>query len=85
MSIFKTQRDKQEFVRIFREKTMSGFLDKDKAIDLIIRDYPHLFYQPTEAELLQSSRSEMNDAMRAGVQSNRLAYDIFRRPADKPS
>jgi hypothetical protein len=78
MSIFTDEKNKKEFARIFREKTMSGFLDKDKAIDLIIRDYPHLFYQPTEAELLQSSRTTLNAEIRSrALQTNKFTDSFF--------
>jgi fructose-1-phosphate kinase PfkB-like protein len=79
---------KEEVVRIFRKLTASGVLDSDKAITKIIRDNPHFFHQPTEAELKKIAHSEMNDAMRRRAQqTNRLSDDIFREPADnqKPS
>jgi hypothetical protein len=83
-SIFRTERDKKEFVRIFREKTMSGFLDKDKAIDLIIRDYPNLFRQPPTDELEKIAQPTMSDMIRAHArQSNGLSDDFFRRRSDK--
>jgi hypothetical protein len=86
-TIFKTEKDKKEFVRIFREKTMSGFLDKDKAIDLIIRDYPHLFHPPPESDIVKIAQPTMNDAIRAHArQTTTLSDDFFRRPTDqKPS
>ncbi len=78
MTIFKSEKDKKEFVAAFRKMTMSGAVTKDKAIDLIIRDYPNLFYQPTEAELLQSSRSELNSEIRQRArQTNKFAESFF--------
>jgi hypothetical protein len=86
-SIFRTERDKEEFVRLFREKTMSGAVSEDVAVEKLIRDNPRLFYQPTEAELRKSSHDAMNDAIRERAQqSNKISIDIFRRPTDqKPS
>ncbi len=89
-SIFRTKKDKEEFVRIFREKTMSGSISDDRAIEIIMRDNPHFFHLPTAADIVKISRSEMNSEIRqrarAGVQSNRLADGIFANvlPTDKP-
>ncbi len=84
MSIFRTEKDKKEFVRLFREKTMSGSISDDRAIEIIMRDNPHFFHQPTADELKKSFHEAMNDAMRSrALQSNKLSIDIFRRPADK--
>ncbi len=73
---------KKEVVRIFRKLIASGVLDSDKAITKILRDYPHYFHQPTEADIMKISRSELNDEIRqrarAGVQSSKLADRIFR-------
>jgi hypothetical protein len=88
-TIFKTGKDKKEFMRIFRKITMSGDINDDRAIEILLRDYPHFFHQPTENDLLQISRSELNDEIRqrarAGVQTNRLAGGIFTNvlPTDK--
>jgi hypothetical protein len=83
MTIFKTEKDKKEFVAAFRKMTMSGAINKDVAIAKLIRNNPHFFHQPTADELKKISHSEMNAAMRAGVQSNKLSIDFFRLPADK--
>ncbi len=84
MSIFKTEKDKKEFVAAFRKMTMSGAISGDVAIEKIIRDNPHFFHQPTENDLLQISHSLLNEEIRARAQqTNRLADDIFRGPADK--
>ncbi len=81
--IIKAENEK-EIVRIFRKITMSGVADGDKAAEIIMRDYPHFFREPTADELKKISHSAMNDEMRARArQSNRLSIDIFRRPADK--
>ena len=78
---------KADVVRIFRKLIASGALDSDKAISKILRDYPHFFHQPTPDDIEKISQSEMNADIRrrarAGVQSNKLPFDIFRRPADK--
>jgi hypothetical protein len=72
----------QEVVRIFRKLVASGVINRDAAIVKILRDYPHFFHQPTEADIVKIARAEMNDEIRqrarAGVQSNRLADAIFR-------
>ncbi len=84
MSIFRTERDKEEFVRIFRKLTASGMLDSDRAITKIIRDYPQYFHQATPDDIAKISRSELNSNIRRRAQQNtRLADDIFRGPADK--
>jgi hypothetical protein len=84
MTIFKSEKDKKEFVAAFRKMTMSGVINKDVAIEKLIRNNPNYFHQPTEDELKKISHSAMNDEMRARAQqSNRLSIDIFRRPADK--
>jgi hypothetical protein len=85
MTIFKSEKDKEEFVRAFRKMTMSGAINKDVAIEKLIRNNPNYFHQPTEDELKKISHSAMNDEMRAR-QSNKISIDIFRRPTDqKPS
>ncbi len=79
----------KEVVRIFRKLIASGALDSDKAINKILRDYPHFFRVPTDGEIVKISRSELNDEIRqrarAGVQSNKLADRIFNniQPTDK--
>ncbi len=83
MTTFKSEKDKEEFVAAFRKMTMSGAVDKDQAIETLIRKNPNYFHQPTADELKKIAHSEMNAAMRAGVQANKPTYDIFRRPTDK--
>jgi hypothetical protein len=89
-TIFKTGKDKKEFMRIFRKITMSGDINDDRAIEIIMRDNPHFFHQPTADELKKSFHAVMNDTIRersrAGVQSNKLAGRIFNNvlPTDKP-
>ncbi len=81
--IIKAENEK-EIVRIFRKITASGVVDKDKALEIIMRDYPNFFHQPTENEVKQTFNSVMNSEMRARArQSNKLSIDIFRGPADK--
>ncbi len=84
-SIFRTEKDKEEFVRLFRKMTMSGAVSEDVAVEKLIRDNQRLFHQPTESELKKISHSVMNDEMRirALQPTSRPTYDIFRRPADK--
>jgi hypothetical protein len=82
---------KEKVVRIFRKLIASGVLDSDKAITKILRDYPQYFHQPTDADIMKISRSELNSEIRqrarAGVQSTRLADRIFSSilPPTKPS
>ncbi len=89
-SIFRTEKDKKEFVRLFREKTMSGAINDDRAIEIIMRDYPHFFRVPDEDEVKRTFNdvlnSEIRQRARAGVQSDKLADRIFNNflPTDKP-
>jgi hypothetical protein len=86
-SIFRTEKDKQEFVRLFRETTMSGAVSEDVAVEKLIRDNPHFFHQQTEDELKKSFNAAMNDEIRARArQSNTLGDGIFANviPTDKP-
>ena len=86
-SIFRTQRDKEEFVRLFREMTMSGAVNEDVAIEKIIRNNQHLFHQQTAAEHTKSFNDAMNAAIRERAQqSNKLSIDFFANvpPTDKP-
>ena len=86
-SIFRTERDKEEFVRLFREKTMSGAVSEDAAVEKIIRKNPHLFRVPSENEVKQTFNDVMNSEMRArALQTNKVPIDIFRNvlPTDKP-
>ena len=77
-TIFKSEKDKEEFVRAFRKMTMSGAVSQDLAIEKLIRDNPHFFHQPTESELKKSSHSSMNGEIRSRArQINRLADRIF--------
>ncbi len=62
-TIIKAEHQK-EVARIFRKLTASGVVNDDRAIEIIMRDYPHFFHQPTENELLQISHSAMNDEIR---------------------
>jgi hypothetical protein len=84
-SIFKTQRDKKEFVRIFREKTMSGSISDERAIEIIMRDFPHFFRVPDEDEVKRTFNDVLNSEMRARAlqPASRPTYDIFRAPTDK--
>jgi len=84
-SIFRTAKDRQEFVRLLREKTMSGAISEDRALEIIIRDNLHFFHQQTADELAKSFNNAMNDAIRTRAlqPTNKPTYDIFRRPADK--
>jgi hypothetical protein len=81
-TIFKTEKDKKEFVRLFRKITMSGDINDDRAVEIIMRDNPHFFHQPTENEVKRTFNDVLNDEIRlrarAGVQSNRIADRIFR-------
>jgi hypothetical protein len=84
MSIFKTEKDKEEFVRAFKKLTMSGAVTKDAAIAKLIRNNPNYFHQPSADELKKSFHAAMNSEMRArSRQSNRLSIDIFRGHTDK--
>jgi hypothetical protein len=70
---------KEKVVRIFRKMTMSGVLDSDKAINKILRDYPHYFHQPTPEDIAKISRAELNgEIRRRAQQTNKLADGFFR-------
>jgi phosphoenolpyruvate synthase/pyruvate phosphate dikinase len=90
MTIFKTEKDKKEFVAAFKKLTMSGAVSEDAAINKILRDYPHYFNQPTPDDIVKTSRAELNSEIRqrarAGLQSDKLADRIFAniQPTDKP-
>ncbi len=81
-SIFRTEKDKEEFLRLFRETTMSGAVSEDVAVEKLIRNNPRLFYQPTADELKKSSHDAMNEAIRSrartGLQTTKLPDDFFR-------
>ncbi len=86
MTIFKSEKDKKEFVAAFRKMTMSGAINKDVAIEKLIRNNPHFFREPTADELKKISHSAMNDEMRARAQrTNKLSIDFFANvpPTDK--
>ncbi len=89
-TIIKPEHEK-EVVRIFRKIVASGVINKDAAITKILRDFPHYFHQPTDADIVKISRTALNDEIRqrarAGVQSDKLADRIFNNvlPTDKPA
>jgi hypothetical protein len=84
MTIFKSEKDKKEFVRAFRKMTMSGAVSEDVAVEKLIRNNPHFFHQPTQDDIVKISRSSLNDAIRERArQSNRLFTDLFPGPSDK--
>ena len=86
MSIFNTEQDKEEFVRVFRKLTASGAVSQDAAIEKLIRENPHFFHQPTQDDIVKISHSAMNDEIRSRAQqTNRLADGIFANvlPTDK--
>ncbi len=64
MTVFKTEKDKKEFVAAFRKLTMSGAVSQDAAIERLIRNNPHFFRQPTADELKKISHSELNSEIR---------------------
>jgi hypothetical protein len=83
--IIKSENEK-EIVRIFRQLTASGVVNKDAAIEKIMRDYPQFFRQPSENEVKQTFNSVMNSEIRSRAQqTNRLADGIFTNdlPTDK--
>jgi hypothetical protein len=83
-TIFKSDAHREEFVAAFRKITMSGAINDDRAIEIIMRDNPHFFHQPTADEIKKISHSAMNGEIRLRAQqTNRLADDIFRGPTDK--
>jgi hypothetical protein len=86
MTIFKSEKNKKEFVAAFRKLTMSGVVSQDVAIEKLIRDNPHYFHQQTADEARKSFHAAMNDEIRSRArQTNRLADGIFANviPTDK--
>jgi Tfp pilus assembly protein FimV len=86
-TIFKSEKDKKEFVHAFKKLTMSGAVTRDQAIETLIRKNPHYFHQPTADELKKIARLEMNDEIRSRArQPNKLTIDLFAsiQPTDKP-
>jgi hypothetical protein len=67
----------QEVVRIFRKMTMSGAINKEAAITKILRDFPHYFHQPTEADIMKISRAELNGEIRRRAQQTNLPTPSF--------
>jgi hypothetical protein len=61
---------------------MSVEINDDRAIEIILRDYPHFFRHPTANEVKRTFNDALNNEIRlrarAGVQSNRIADRIFR-------
>jgi hypothetical protein len=82
--IIKREHEK-EIVRIFRKLTMSGAVDKDAALEKILRDHPHFFRQPSENEVKRTFNDVMNSELRARAlqPTSRPTYDIFRGHTDK--
>ncbi len=77
-SIFRTEKDKQEFVRLFREMTMSGVINEDVAVEKIIRNNQHLFHRQTAAEHTKSFNDAMNAAIRSrALRTNKFADSFF--------
>jgi hypothetical protein len=80
--------NEDEILRIFRKITMSGAVDKAKALEIIIRDFPHFFREPSENEVKRTFNDAMNAELRARAlqQTSRLADRIFANvlPTDKP-
>jgi hypothetical protein len=77
MSIFNTEKHKKEFLAAFRKMTMSGVIDKDAAIEKLIRNNPNYFHQPSADELKKISHSAMNDEMRARARQTNKFTDSF--------
>ncbi len=83
--IIKSEHEK-EIRTIFRKLIASGVLDSDRAIEKIMRDFPHFFRVPTENEVKQTFNDVLNSEIRRRArQSNRLGDGIFTnvQPTDK--
>jgi hypothetical protein len=65
--IIKSEHEK-EIALIFRKLTASGAINGDKAAEIIMRDYPQYFHQPTEDELKKTFNAAMNDEIRIRAQ-----------------
>jgi hypothetical protein len=86
-TIFKTDAHREEFVAAFKKMTMSGAVTKDRAIERLIQQNPHLFHQPTPDDIVKMSRASLNDEIRERArQPNKLTIDLFAniQPTDKP-
>jgi hypothetical protein len=85
-TIFKTEKDKKEFVAAFRKMTMSGAVTRDQAIEKLIRNNPNYFHQPPTDDIVKIAQPTMNDAIRERArQSNKISIDFFANvpPTDK--
>jgi hypothetical protein len=75
--IIKPENEK-EIVRIFRKITASGVVNGDKAAEIIMRDFPNFFREPTEDEVKQTFNSVMNSELRArALRTNKFADSFF--------
>jgi hypothetical protein len=80
MSIFTDEKNKKEFARIFREKTMSGSISDERAIEIIMRDYPHFFRVPSEDEVKRIFNDVLNSEIRSRArQTNKFADSFFNK------
>jgi hypothetical protein len=86
MTTFKSEKDKEEFVAAFRKMTMSGAINKDVAIEKLIKSNPQYFYQPTPDDIVKTARTSLNAEIRERArQPNKLTIDLFANipPTDK--
>jgi hypothetical protein len=68
----------EEIRTIFRKLIASGSLDSDKAIEKIMRDYPHYFRVPDEDEVKRTFNDVLNSEIRARArQTNKFADSLF--------
>ncbi len=78
MNTFKTEEHKKEFVAAFKKLTMSGAVSQDVAIARLIKNNPHFFHQPDEAETKKNFNAAMNQQIRSrALQQNNLQIFQF--------
>jgi hypothetical protein len=76
-SIFRTEKDKKEFVRLFRKMTMSGVINEDVAVEKLIRDNPHFFRVPSENEVKRTFNDVLNSEIRSRARQTNKFTDSF--------
>jgi hypothetical protein len=77
MTVFKSEKDKKEFVAAFRKMTMSGAINKDVAIAKILRDFPHFFRIPDEDEVKRNFNDVLNAEIRSRARQTNKFTDSF--------
>jgi hypothetical protein len=67
----------EEIRTIFRKLIASGTVDKDKALEIIMRDYPHFFRMPDEDEVKRTFNDVLNAEIRSRARQTNKFTDSF--------